>query len=351
MGARYEAVRQGMPPKVGWFVPLSARAPYEAGTRMKELWPSMPPDVVGALRSTAPFDFTLASEALRRTYGEKPPYEQVDQALRLRLDYDLRALKLARESTNETDQRVRLLRASCAIATIECTALGNELVRQNQPEAAAAEYERVFGDPQVDSIELAHNAGWLVNYYADAGRTAAALALAERAGGTGAYTGLITQATLYERLQRFDEAEALYKDADSHYSESAELIGFYYRAVNIRKQEAYRATLDEQLRRVFPDGLVEVASADGAPANGVIVTRDSELSRAAGLQAGDIIVGLEGRRVQNLHQYQAINAFSRDPRMTITAWRGRNFDVTVTAPNRRMGIEFRSHPIRGWAED
>jgi hypothetical protein len=82
-----------------------------------------------------------------------------------------------------------------------------------------------------------------------------------------------------------------------------------------------------------------------------MVTKDSELSRAAGLQAGDLIVGLEGWRVENRSQYRAINAFFKTEAMKITAWRTKVFDVAVTAPNRLMGIDFRSHPIKGWAEE
>jgi hypothetical protein len=36
--------------------------------------------------------------------------------------------------------------------------------------------------------------------------------------------------------------------------------------------------------------------------------------------------------------------------MKLTAWRGKSFQVAITAPNRLMGIEFRSYPIEGWRE-
>ncbi len=46
----------------------------------------------------------------------------------------------------------------------------------------------------------------------------------------------------------------------------------------------------------------------GVPQTGVFVNKDSEYSRAAGIRAGDIIVGLDGWRVDNRDQYQAILA-------------------------------------------
>jgi hypothetical protein len=268
-----------------------------------------------------------------------------------RLDYDLRALRLARDRATEPEERLRISRTACTVATAECMALGSELARQNRPDEAALEYARAFEDPSVDSVAISNNARWLVNYYMDRGRRADAEALADRAGSTGAYEGLITKAYLYERLQRFEVAEEGYRDAEDGYKRPGELIGFYYRAVNLYKQPAYKPQLDERLARLFPNGLVQLSALNARPESGVIITKDSELSRTAGLQAGDLIVGLEGWRVDNLPQYRAINAFSKTDVMKITAWRTSAFAVTVTAPNRLMGIEFRTHPIKGWAEE
>jgi hypothetical protein len=350
-GSNYEAVRHGMPSKAGWFVPTAARAAYDAGTRLADLGSPLSPDAFSALIQDAPFDYGVGNEFLRRTYGDKPPYSDVLKVFKLRIDYDLRALRLAREGATEPDERIRLFRTSCEVASMECISLGAELVRQDRADEAALAYKRGLDDPSVDAVMKANSASWLVTYYFEHGQTAAALSLAEEAGGTGAQAGLTTQAYLYERLGRLEDAERVYRDADESYERPEGLIGFYYRAVNVRKQTAYAAALHEQLGRVFPGGLVEVSANSGSPATGVIVMKDSELSRAAGLQAGDIIIGLEGWRVDNLTQYRVVNAFFKTDRMKITAWRGRVFEVTVSAPNRLMGIEFRSHPIRGWGEN
>ena len=80
------------------------------------------------------------------------------------------------------------------------------------------------------------------------------------------------------------------------------------------------------------------------------MTKDSGRSRAAGLQAGDIIVGLEGWRVDSQQQYTAINAFFERDQVNLTAWRGHLFKVSGTPPNRLFGIEFRTYPIAGWRE-
>jgi hypothetical protein len=349
--ANYEAVRAGMPPKKEWFVELAARAPYDAGARALDLGLSASPSVVDALVGEAPFDYGVGNEFLRTRYGDKAPYAEVLRVFTPRLDYDLRVLRLARDRATEPEARLNVSRAACVVARAECMALGAELARQNRADDAALEYARAFDDPSVDAVSMANNARWLVNYYVDRGRTAAAESLAARAAGTLAYEGLVAKAYFDERLQRFEAAEQGYQAAATRYNNNAEVIGFYYRAVNVHKRNEYQPRLDEQLARRFPNGLVPLSVISGRPASGVIVTKDSELSRAAGLQAGDLIVGLEGWRVDNLPQYRAINAFFKTDVMKITAWRTNMFEVTVSAPNRLMGIEFRSHPIKGWAEE
>lgn len=348
--ATYEAVRESMPPKRRWFVEPTLRAPYDAGVRALDLGLSATNDAVDAMLREAPFEYGLGNEFLRTRYGDKAPYAEVRRVFNPRLEYDLRALRLARDRAAEPEERVRIARTACTVATAECMALGSELARQNRADEAALQYARAFEDPSVDSVAISNNARWLVNYYMDRGRTADAEALADRAGSTGAYEGLITKAHLDERLRRFEAAEEGYRAAES-YNRPGELIGFYYRAVNVHKQPAYKPLLDERLASLFPSGLVQISAINARPAAGVIITKDSELSRAAGLQAGDLIVGLEGWRVDNLPQYRAINAFFTTDVMKITAWRTSVFEVTVTAPNRLMGIEFRTHPIKGWAEE
>jgi tetratricopeptide (TPR) repeat protein len=350
-GANYEPVRHGMPPRTAWYMSLGARAPYDADVRVRDVGPPRSADAFAALLRDAPFDYGLTNEFLRLKYGEAPPYAEIVNVFKPRLDYDLRVLRLASRSAPEGEERTKVLRTACSVAGAECIGLARELARLNRADAAAVEYERAFADPSTDEVTMANNSGWLAAHYVSRGRTDAALALAERAGRTGSQRGLVTQATTYERLQRFTEAEQAYQRIAERYDSPHELTGFYYRIINGRKQGQYQASLDERLRALFPEGLVKVAAIQAPPAKGVIVTKDSELSRAAGLQAGDIIIGLEGWRVENLSQYRTINAFSDNETMTIAVWRGRTFDVTVTAPNRLMGIEFRSYPIAGWAED
>jgi S1-C subfamily serine protease len=82
------------------------------------------------------------------------------------------------------------------------------------------------------------------------------------------------------------------------------------------------------------------------PAKGVSVYEDSSTSRRVRLQAGDIIVGVDGFVVENKEQYEAIVAFSMaGVRHKLTAWRGVLF--TVELPENH-GMVLEDHPLRGW---
>ena len=145
------------------------------------------------------------------------------------------------------------------------------------------------------------------------------------------------------------EAEQAYRQAADHYDNATQLLGFYYRAVEVRKQTKYRDAWDTARERVFPNGLVRLTPSDARPAHGVIVTKDNPDVRAKGLQTGDIIIGLEGWQVDTLEEYRAVNAFYESDAMKLTVSRGKPFDFATTAPHRLMGIEFRTYPVQGWA--
>jgi tetratricopeptide (TPR) repeat protein len=268
-----------------------------------------------------------------------------------RLEYDVRLLRAARGYAGSDDaERLRLAKTACDLSAPECSAYGWELANADRASEAAASYERAFADPSLAAIALSNASGWLVTYYYRHGRTAAALALAERSSGTGSLQGLVTAGHLYEQLGRAEEAEAAYQSAARGYDDWSQLLGFYYRAVTVRKQLEFEPAWKTSLARVFPNGLAPVTTDEAKPERGVVVTRDNEKSRKAGLQAGDIIVGLEGLRVDNLQQYTAINAFFEQEQVKAIAWRGHLSLITGTTPNRLFGIDLRSYPIEGWRE-
>ena len=86
-------------------------------------------------------------------------------------------------------------------------------------------------------------------------------------------------------MGKWREAEGMYASAAEAYENPAALLGFYYRAVNVRKQASFEPEWKRTLAHVFPSGLQPAPEGDAHPAIGVVVTQDSELSRKARLLA------------------------------------------------------------------
>lgn len=85
-----------------------------------------------------------------------------------------------------------------------------------------------------------------------------------------------------------------------------------------------------------------------SPANGVFVEKDSYWSRQVRLQAGDIMVGVDGWKVESFEQLDAVLWFEPAARThKFTAWRGVLFTVDL---NTNHGMTLKTHPLKGWIE-
>ena len=100
---------------------------------------------------------------------------------------------------------------------------------------------------------------------------------------------------------------------------------------------------------LFPSGLQPMPPAmPDQPSRGVFIYDDSTMSRRVRLQTGDIIVGVDGWRVENNEQYKAVMAFSESTQKhKLTAWRGILFTVDLT---QEQGMTLKTHPLKGWIE-
>ena len=181
-GSRYEPVRRSMPPPDAWFVAPAPRAPYEAGTRIRDTHARIAAVTIDSMLRGAPYDARLASEYLTVTFGARPPAAEIRRAFGPRLEYDERTLRSARTFTPEDDatERLQLAKTACELYAAECITLGYDLAAVNREADAAAAFERAFADPSLDAVALSNSSGWLVSYYYRHGRTRSAARAVER---------------------------------------------------------------------------------------------------------------------------------------------------------------------------
>jgi hypothetical protein len=344
-GSRYEPVSRGMPAKKVWFSPPSAEVPYDAGRRADVLTALQRP-AVEALMAEAPHDIGLL---YRVAQLHRPLLNTVRALVEPRVDFDMWAIDWAINTARDYNDRLALRRKACELAVGHCLTLADDLIAVDE-RAAAAEYEKVFRNPALDQISMANSSGWLVSYYERTGQLIQAMDLAQRSAEVYSRRGLATLAHLLERRARVSEADEVFTAAAARYpTGKADLAGFLYRQAVTAKKPEYLSRWNAIQKEVFPDGLQPMAAVmTEAPGKGVFVEQDSDASRRVRLQAGDIIVGVDGWKVESKEQYDAVLAFPPPHgKHKFTAWRGVLFSVELPAGH---GMTLKTHPLKGWIE-
>lgn len=350
-GTKYEPVRRGMPAPATWYFKPAPRTAYEAGIRVKDSGHPRNASDMQAILKGAPYDILLAGEYLTTKYGEVAPIEELQRLAGERMRYDLRPAARALASLEEgDDRRLPIARDSCRIAPSYCATLGLELARRGRDDEAAKAYEQAFTDPALDSIATANWSRWLARYYVSHNKVGPALQLAERVAGTGAFEGMSVAASVYEQLGRKGAAERMYRSSAQSYDSGSELLGFYYRAVEVRHESEYEASWRDARDRAFPQGLIKTPLSSEKPTAGVHVASDSPEARKAGLRAGDIIVAVDGWHVENVGQYRAVRAFPEAGPFTLTVWRGSLVDVKIADKAFVPKFTIENYPVQGWIE-
>jgi hypothetical protein len=183
-------------------------------------------------------------------------------------------------------------------------------------DAGRRAYERWFAAGR-DEVAIANSSGWMVRDYFERHEMAKASALAERAARVYSYRGLAVRADLYDWMGDTRSAERYYRMATERYEFPADLAGFYMR--HGRKG----IEVDQVMWKVFPGGPARIVlpTLTEAPRDGVSVEKSGPLGERNGIRVGDIIVGIDGIRVENMWQYYAARMASTDPTMRIIVWR------------------------------
>jgi len=348
-GVNYEPVKRGMPQMRTWFGPLSADMPYDAAMRAESLIGYLKPPAIDALIDEAPHDIGMLSRIAQRYGRLRPVMDKIRTVVEPRIDFDMWVIDWAINTARDWDDRLALRRKACALAIGQCIALASDLTEVDEA-AAVVEYEKLFRNPALDQISMANASGWLVEYYERTGQLVKAMDLAQRSAAVYSGRGLATLAHLLERRARIAEAEEVFMAMSSRYPDLlSTLAGFLYRQAVTGKNAAYMARWKSIEKALFPNGLQPMATVmTTKPENGVFVEEDSASSRRVRLQAGDIIVGVDGWKVENKQQYDAaIALLPPHAKHKLTAWRGILFTVDLYANN---GMTLKTHPLKGWIE-
>ena len=351
-GSNYEPVKRGMPRRATWFAPASADIPYDLPYRAEAAVGALKPAAIEALLDEAPNSMSLLSRVAQRHKTNADLTARVHERLGARVPYDMWAIDSAVNTAANADDRIALRRQACELTVSECLELADELKASDEA-AAVAEYERAFANPALDAVAMTWASRWLVNYYERTKQPARATALANRSAAVGSSVGMQTLALLHEQRGQIDDAFRLFSEAAVRYPDccTPPLAAFLYRQGVVEKNPVYFAQWKVIERQVFSltGGLQPMATEmKTRPAHGVFVEEDSYWSRQAGLRAGDIIIGVDGFKVDNVEQLDAVLWFKPTAKTyQFTAWRG--VLLTAEVPTRH-GMTLKTHPLKGWIE-
>jgi hypothetical protein len=189
-------------------------------------------------------------------------------------------------------------------------------LQQDRLDEARHTYEGWFA-ASAQEAAFTQVAAWMVRDYFVRGERAKANALADRAAESYSFVGLLSRAHLYDWMGNAPRAEEYYRRVDERYDSVGDLLGFLLR------QQRHGIEVDSLKWKIFPAGVVSVAlpTLREPPVYGVEVAAVEKIGERAGVRAHDIIIAVDGIRVNNLAQYYSAKAMSLDPNMRMTVWR------------------------------
>ena len=290
------------------------------------------------LREIAPYEFQILRAAGRVKQKGRQTLESVKGDFANVSDYNLEAMnQIALLCREDPKEYLTHMRKACELRPDLYLTLARYLVGKQMPKEASYAYQAAF-DRATDRISMANESEWIVNYYYDNGRVDDAVKIGADAAEVFSYRGLETAAKLMERMGKLDEAAKHLGDIRERYEDSGPLAAFCIRHKGDSPKFA------EQFRQLtaasFPEGMKNAAIGDftGSPADGVRVDSANENTEKAGIKVGDVVVALDGYRVQTLDQYMFVRSLTDNPKLSIILWNGTKFtEVNVNLAQRRFG--------------
>jgi hypothetical protein len=350
-GARYEVVSRAMPVQQAWFAAAPSDAiPYDAGVRAKAMLGLLQQPALEALVAEASSDVRLHAAALAPRPNNQALAERIREWFKARASFDLYAIDAIVNWSRSLEEDIEWRQRGCALSAAQCVSLADLYAYAGDEAKAVAEYEKAFRNPAYDRVRMSNASAWLVSYYERTNQLQRAYDLAYQSAEVGSSRGMNTLAQLLERRGRLDEAEVLYQRIAGRYQRSSgDLAGFLYRQAIVGNRAAYLDRWRAVERQLFPGGLKKIPGVMAEqPARGVFVYNDSAASRRVRLQAGDIVVGVDGWLVENKEQHDAVMKFNPGvTRHQYTAWRGILFTVDLPESH---GMDLQDHPLKGWIQ-
>ena len=294
-----------------------------------------------ALRTIAPFDYTVVWAYIWKLCDEKPVLDIVEREAGPLLEYDTRFLRsMARTWKSDLALYKPVALKLCQLDPAEWPGYGERLLALGDERGALVAFREML-QKTPDEVDISNNVDWLVDYEFEHGRKDEAMRLARRAAATGSGAGYWILGRQLELRGRLDEAFGYMRAIQERYNGRTGMVSIYLRHRDHFKGTPTESHVEPVLREVFPNGLEEVSlpTLSGSPSDGVLVDETGPRIEAIGLKPGAVIVAINGTRVRNMEQYYCVSWANVDPRLQFIAWQdGRYIQAEATFKDRRLQV-------------
>ena len=247
-------------------------------------------------------------------------------------EYSKRPLTQSLEGSGVTrEQRIETLRTLVPLDPDAGLDLGATLVIADLPDEAIKAYEKAY-EKCTDRVAVANRSRWMIYYYKTHNQEAKAREVADHNAKVFSASGLESALALAIADKDAKRAAKIADDLDERYGDKIyQFVAAWYAGGDAKA-----------LKRIFPAGPQEatLAGLESANANkGCRLRESSEVTRAIGLRQGDIILAIDGKRVENYEQYLMILSSTLDPHTRLIWRRGKKFSETeCMLPDRRLQV-------------
>lgn len=297
---------------------------------------TMPVATAAEAVKIAPYDFHVL-HAVADHLGAAD-YGSLSAVFKSIIDYHVGAQRyVAKQLQDDPKAYAQAMEKVAALDPDAYVTLGRHLVNFGMADEAAKAFEKAVAKAN-DQVMVANNCEWLINYYMDRDRRDDAVKVANVAAEVYSFRGLNTAGRLMVRLERWDKALELFSAIAERYNDSGPLLQFLD---SHQSDTKLKARYDQIIGEAFKGGLKKVALADfkDEPASGTKITSASEHTQQYNLKTGDVIVALDGVRVDDLDQYFMVRAMKKDEEpVQIIYWDGTSYhELSASLPQRRFG--------------
>jgi hypothetical protein len=332
-----------------WFTPhVPAGTLFDLGSRSLRPGCRRPPSVeqARAWAAEAPYDYWTRWSAEWYPVTGQPAVRDLKRALGPLLDYDQHALAhLLEHVTTSLDEQIITAGRLCKVSPSRCDSLASRLLRAGRDVEARNAYEAWIRGTR-DAVAVSNELTWIVRYYQSHGNPERGMTLAKMGADTGSFDGLETLAHALDRTGQYAEARAIYEEIATHYHTSRPLGAFCLRQGTRVGDTLLEARGMELLRQDLPGGMEQLAlrALDAVPKDGVAFETFGPRPAATGLQAGDVLVGIDQWRIRSIPHYWIATRLSHDDQTTLTVWRRGSYKQLHTrVPERWLGVDLRNY--------